>query len=172
MSNVGTGLCVTPSASFTRPADTTAYASGDLVANDTTAANVVSMSFAAAQGSGGPVTIRRARIKKSGTSTTNASFRLHLFRTDPVALSSGIANGDNGVFSTKNVAEYLGAFDITVGQAFVDGAAGIGVPNNGTDVTTVTPNGATTIYGLLEARAAYTPANAEVFTVQLECTAH
>jgi hypothetical protein len=59
------------SANFTRPADTTAYASGDLVANSTTAGSVVAMSFASATfGSGAPAQIRRVRILTSSTSVT------------------------------------------------------------------------------------------------------
>ena len=54
-------------ASFTRPADTTAYASGDLVANSTTAGSVIPMTFVIRPENRGSM-IRRARIKKSGTS--------------------------------------------------------------------------------------------------------
>lgn len=168
--HVASGVLQILSANFTRPSDTTAYASGDLAANSTTAGSVVSMAFAMQSLSGCAFSVQRARVKKSGTSTTNASFRLHLFTVDPVSLSSGIANGDNGAFSTKGVAGYLGAFDVTVGQAFVDGAGGVGAPNNGTEVSGASV--ALTIYGLLEVRGAYTPASAEVFTVELETVVH
>jgi hypothetical protein len=68
------------SASFTRPADTTAYASGDLVANSTTAGSVAPLTFSnvvRVNGAGGLV--RRAKLRKTGTSTTNASFRIHFY---------------------------------------------------------------------------------------------
>lgn len=162
---VVSGAAAVLSDDFTRPADTTAYASGDLVANSTTAGSVTPLSWSAARASGLTAVIRRARVKKSGTSTTNASFRLHLYNADPSA-STGIANGDNGAWSTK-IAGYLGAIDVTVDKAFTDAAAGIGVPNSGTDIT-FTPGTGQTIYGLLEARGAYTPGSAEVFTVELE----
>ena len=100
-----------------------------------------------------------ARIRKTGTSVTNASFRLHLYSASPTA-----ANGDNGSWSTDKAAEYLGALDVTVDKAFTDGAAGNGAPSTGSEINFTSD----TIYGLLEARGSYTPASAEVFTVDLE----
>jgi hypothetical protein len=150
------------SANFTRPADTTAYASGDLVANSTTAGSVTVMTFTIGRGSSGAAAsgmIRRARLRKTGTSTTNASFRLHLYRSAPTP-----SNGDNGAWLTNNAADYVGAIDITADKAFTDGAIGNGTPNTGSEINFTHQ----TYYGLLEARAAYTPANAEVFTIELE----
>jgi hypothetical protein len=152
----------TVAASFTRPADTTAYASGDLVANSTTAGSVVPMPFAVARSRRVGVKIHRCRLRKSGTGITNASFRLHLYTSSPVC-----ANGDNGPWSTDKAATYLGAFDITVDKAMTDGAAGNGTVNVGSDIH-VLMAGSATIYGLLECRGVYTPASAEAFTVTLE----
>jgi hypothetical protein len=53
--------------------------------------------------------------------------------------------------------------DITVGQAATDGAAG-----QATTDMLYRSDSNNKIYGLLEARAAYTPTSAEVFTVVLE----
>lgn len=149
----------TVSASFTRPADTTAYASGDLVANSTTAGSVVPMTFSLAPLANGGM-IRRVRICKTGTSVTSASFRLHLYTSSSITC----ANGDNGAWSTDQSANYVGAFDVTVDKAFTDGAAGNGVPLSGSEVNFAR----TTYYGLLEARGAYTPTSAEVFSINLE----
>ena len=80
--------------------------------------------------------------------------------------SSGIVNGDGGNWVTS-VANWLGAMDVVIGTVFSDGAAGIGTPNNGTELTSVFTNGRT-IYALIEARAAYTPASAETFTAVVE----
>ena len=145
-------------ASFTRPADTTAYASGDLVANSTTAGSVVPMRFDLGVIANGGM-VRRVRIAKSNTSITSASFRLHLYAASPTP-----ANGDNGAWSTDQAAFYMGSFDVTMDKAFTDGAVGNGVPAVGSEVNF----GRNTYYGLLEARAAYTPASAEVITVELE----
>lgn len=154
------------SASFTRPADTTAYASGDLVANSTTAGDVAALELRGfAINSQGSAIIRRLKLAKSGTSTTNASFRVHLFRADP----STVTNGDNGAFSVSGVADYLGATDITIDQAFTDGACGFGAPNIGSEYMVRMPGAQTSVgqslFAMIEARGAYTPANAEVFTL-------
>lgn len=145
----------TVSGGFTRPGDITAYASGDLVANSTTAGSVTPIRLGIGEGG----QIRRARLRKSDPGTTNAQFRVHLFAGSPT-----VANGDNGAISSNMVANYLGAIDVTIGQAFTDGAAGLGVPNNGSEINSE----AGVVYALIEARAAYTPVSAEVFTLALE----
>jgi hypothetical protein len=146
-------------ASFTRPADTTAYASGDLVANSTTAGSVIPMTFSIRPENRGSM-IRRARIKKTGTSIASASFRLHIYETVGITC----ANGDNGVWSTNNMINYVGSIDITLDKAFTDGAQGVGAPSSGSELNYDIGS----CFGLLEARGAYTPASAEVFTVELE----
>jgi hypothetical protein len=149
-------------ASFSRPADTTAYAAGDLVANSVTAGSVAPMTFAAARLADKGFMIRRARIKKSTAGLTAAAFRLHLYRQSPV-----VGNGDNGAWLSDEKT-YLGSIDVTMDRAFSDGAAGIGAPNNGSDISGLPNTGTVNIFGLLEARAAYTPGNVESFTVTLE----
>lgn len=153
------GKTALPSANFTRPADTTAYAVGDLVANSTTAGSVTPMSFTMFRVTGKGGMLRRVRLRKSGTSVTNASFRIHFYTTSPTP-----SNGDNGAWLTNNVANYAGAVDVVVDRAFTDGASGNGIPLIGSEINFT----ADTYYGLIEARGAYTPANAEVFTVILE----
>lgn len=146
-------------ASFTRPGDTNAYASGDLVANNTTAGSVATMQFVLSRKAGYGGMIRRMRLRKSGTSTTNASFRLHLYSAAPTP-----ANGDNGAFSTDKAANYVGSIDVTCDRAFTDGASGNGTPNVGSEINFT----ADAYYGLLEARGAYTPASSEQFSIELE----
>jgi hypothetical protein len=161
------GPLATPSAPFTRPADTTAYAVGDLMANNTVAGSVVPLSWTAARVAGGSFLVRRARIAKTSTSVANAVFRLHLYATDPSA-AAGITNGDNGAWLTKT-AGYVGSFDVTLDKVFSDGSAGTGVLQSltGSEISVHLASGQT-LYGLLEARAAYAPASAETFTVVVE----
>jgi hypothetical protein len=144
------------SASFTRPADTTAYASGDLVANSTTAGSVVAMTLSVGTAAGMPARIRRVRFMGDKADATNFNFRVHLFSV----LGITCANGDNGAFSVNKAANYLGQVDVATGQLFTDGAMGTAT----CDI--ISPAG--TVYALIEARAAYTPASAEVFTLMLE----
>jgi hypothetical protein len=153
----------TPSSSFTRPADTTAYASGDLVASSTTAGSVTPLSFTAARVAAGSFSVLRGRIKKSGTSATNAAFRIHLFTVSPT-----VTSGDNGAFAiATGIAGYLGYLDVTSMQTAGDGCMGHGAPNVGSAIVVDLSSGQV-IYGLLEARGAYTPDNAETFDVCLE----
>lgn len=147
------------SASFIRPNDATPYTSGDLVANSTTAGSVLAMIFEANKDL---LQVRRVRIRKSGTGVTGAQFRLHLYDASPLPPT----NGDNGVWLTP-VASYLGFVDVTIDKAFSDGAAGQGAPTVGAEIN-VNTAADLKVYGLLEARGAYTPANNEVFTVTLE----
>ncbi len=156
------GLSNVVSDSFNRTADTTAYASGDLVANDVTAGSVAPMTFRVARDKQKCAMLLRARLVKSDVGVTNAAFRLHLFRTAPT-----VANGDNGAFSPNNAANYLGYFDFTAMTAFSDDAHAQAAPAVGSSIT-VRPVNSTDIYGLLEARGAYTPASGETFTVSLE----
>jgi hypothetical protein len=152
-----------PSANFTRPADTTAYASGDLVANSTTAGSVVAMTLAIPTIAEGCGIIRRVKLHKSGTGVTNAAFRAHFYKVAPTT----VTNGDNAAFSTNGVANYMGAVDVTVTRVFTDGSAGFGVPLTGNEMSFKLASG-DSVFVLLEARGAYTPASAEVFTVTLE----
>lgn len=160
-----------PSANFTRPADTTAYASGDLVANSTTAGSVVPLSWKLQYSNiNSPVTIKRAIIQTSATTVTAMTFRLHLYGASPTP-----ANGDNGAYSTTQSGTYLGYIDCdgstNPGAKFSDGAVAIGAMASGAEINARTGAG-TTIYGLLEAKAAYTPASAEVFTIDLDLIEH
>ena len=115
----------------------------------------------------GATRITRARIFKSATSVTNASFRLHLYGALPT-----VANGDNGAFSSTKAADYLGFINLDLttlpGAKFSDGAAGNGAAAAGSEMMIRLATGGGIIYGLLEVLAAYTPASAEVFTVTIE----
>lgn len=156
------GFITNPSASFVRPGDGTQYSIGDLVANNTAAGSVVAMQLDVGRLALSSVMIRRIKVHKLGTSTTNAQFRVHFFRTSPTS-----AAGDNAAFSTNNVADYIGAFDVTIDRAFTNGSAGFGVPTAGNDMS-VKLSDSTFIYALIEARAAYTPQASESFTVTLD----
>lgn len=148
--------------SFTRPNDTTAYASGDLVANSVTAGSVVPVTVTASLANDGKVAIPRVRLKKSGTSLTNASFRVHLYKTTPTC-----TNGDNGAWLTTE-STYIGAFDVTIDRAFSDAAKGTGAPLIGNFAIAEMSASTMTIFALIEARAAYTPVANEVFTLACE----
>lgn len=146
-------------ARFTRPTDTTAYTDGDIVANSTVAGSVLPLTFEdAVRG-----IVRRAILSKSTTGMTAPIFRLHLFSRGSLTF----ANGDNAAMSVNGAASYLGYLDCTIGRVFTDGAAGVFVPGSGQGAYLNVP-GNSKVYGVLEAKGAYAPGNAEVFTVALE----
>lgn len=155
------------SATFTRPNDTNAYTSGDLMANSTTAGSVTPMTFVMPYGRG--FKLWRVKVEKSDVSVTNASYRLHLYKDSPT-----VTNGDNGAIAST-VSNYLGFVDI-VGTAplFSDDAHAYGIyVNNSLAAPMVfTVDSDRLIYGLLEARGAYTPAAQEVFVVKLIAEAY
>lgn len=157
-------LTVVVSSSFTRPADTTQYGVGDLVANSTTAGDCLPLRFGpVVQAQGDAVRIEAARIFKSGTGVTAAAFRLHLWSVDP----GTPGNGDNGALSETGT-NYVGAIDVTIDRAWTDGAFGRGLPLTNTPMTSAPGGGGRELYGYLEARGAYTPASGETFRVTLE----
>lgn len=158
----GVGKFDTSAATVTRPADTTAYASGDLIANSVTAGSVTPMALTISRANDKGFAIFRVRLSKTNTSITNANFRAHFYRTIPT-----VTNGDNGVWLSTN-SNYMGCFDITMDKVFSDAAKGVGVPCTGNQIIGVPTTGTQLIYSLLEARAAYTPASAEVFTLLTE----
>ena len=148
-----------------RPADTIAYAIGDLIANSTTAGSVVPIALAAARVNGGTGLIRRVRLSTNHTGLAGTEqFRIHLFRGSPTP-----SNGDNGAFGVNGVtAIHLGHADLTLDRVFNDGAKGIALPAVGTDILFDAASGTTSLYALIEARTAYTPASGETFTLALE----
>lgn len=164
---VGFTAVVPGNATLTRPADTSAYASGDLVANSVTAGSVVPLNFSAARVNGETGVIVGARLQKSGTGVTNAAFRLHLFTIIP----TWTASGDNSAMSANTQAlakGYLGFIDIPAMIGFQDCAWGTGVPDNfRSSLPFAAAAESQLVYGVLEARGAYTPVSAEVFTAAL-----
>jgi hypothetical protein len=84
--------------------------------------------------------------------------------------SPGVANGDNGAFVPSVMTGWLGSIAVTVDEAGTAGSVGVGVPVTGAEINfqLAQPQTNVTLYGLLEAKGAYTPGNAEVFTVTLE----
>lgn len=148
---------ISTSTSFTRPADTTAYAANDLVANSTTAGSVVPMSFTIPKLSG--FKLYKVSIARSNATVTNAKFNLHLYGLSPTC-----SNGDNGAWLTT-ASNWLGSFAVDGStQTFSDTSTAYAI--SATYPFLLLPAGRT-IYGLLQATAAYTPASAEVFTVTL-----
>lgn len=163
------GIATIPSATMTRPADTTAYASGDLVANSTTAGSVTGLVFANAVRVNENFRIERVRLRKSGPSITNASFRVYICRALPVlSVGDNAQLNNSGVMAIDDVSYIVDWFDITMARGGTAGAFGVGVPNIGSAIALSPVDPSTTLIGLIEATAAYTPVSGETFNCVLE----
>lgn len=162
---------------MTRPADTTAYATGDAMANSDTAASVVPMEFEVAKApSGGSGIIIGARLL-TNSATAFGSMRLHLFNRKPFAdagyqadnsaLALTYAAFQTGEATPTNPKDnYIGSIDFTTFVAHTTSARSIGTCDQ-TELEFKTKPGSCKIYGLLEAKAAITPASAQTFNVIL-----
>jgi hypothetical protein len=151
------------SATFTRPADTTTYAAGDLVANSTTAASVAAMSWVTAGSQA--YWIPGFKLFKTGTGLTGASFRLHVYTAAPTVTTAG----DNSAYGSNVAgnANWIADYDLTMVTKHNDGCAGLMVPTEGV-IKLDYQSDPTTLYGLLEATGAYAPTSGETFTLWIQ----
>ncbi len=157
-------------ATFNRPADTTAYAVGDLLANSTTAGSVTPVYV--------DLGITNAIIRGADMSATNTAWpasttiRWHVFDSLP---TYGV--GDNGAaFPTSPGAgqigcsgHRLGYIDVTPDVWLTNRAVGHGTPTSPpTDIHFVSPDSVQTgVWVVPEVRTAFTPASATTFVVGL-----
>jgi hypothetical protein len=153
------GSSVVAIGSLTRQANTTAYGANTAVQ----ASPAAPIALTVARKTAGTGRLSRLRLSKSGTSLTNAYFRVHLFKAAPSTLPS-----DAAAFVPSGALDYIGAFPVTMTRTFTDGAKGIGTPEVGGAITFDAAAGSTSLYALIEATAAYTPVSGEMFTIALE----
>jgi hypothetical protein len=147
------------SASFTRPSDTTAYAAQDALSNSTTTPTILTFADAT-RFTGGSGLILSARHAKNSTTTANATFRLYLYRATVTAVN------DNAQFPLlwANRANRIGHIDFTHTTQ--------GTGSDSTSALTTFVNlpfiaTGTSLFGQLQATAAYSPASAEQHYIEL-----
>lgn len=158
----------------TRPADTTAYAIGDAIANSTTAGDVTPLTFTVARANGLSGRVIGAHLI-TDSATAFGAIRLHLFNTTPFAAAGFQA--DNSALALTYTAlttgsagsspHYIGSIDFETFIAHSASARSIGQASP-TELVFDCAAANQLIYGLLEARAAFTPASAQKFTVGLD----
>lgn len=148
-------------ASFTRPADTTAYAAGDQVCNSTSAPTIMTFSGVTSFDGGGGV-IHAAALISSVDAATGPEFDLLLFDTTATMANDNAACAvtDAEMLTFIGVIPFLAADQKSCGANAVTQNRSVGLPFK-------CVSGSTSIYGMLVARNAYTPGNAEVFKVRL-----
>ena len=162
------GIALIASSTLTRPSDTTAYAQYDLVANSTTAASVVATELPSAVRNNEGIRIEGLTLRKSSTTLTNANFRVYLFNSNPGTFTVGdnAAFNSSGALGIPTVSGLIGYFDVVMTQSGTAGAVGFGASNTGNPLVGK-PSTGTSMYFVIEASVAYTPASAETFTVEL-----
>lgn len=149
------------SATFTRPADTTAYTAGDAVSNSTSATTAMTLTSAARKtgGSGYIVGIRLSTNLKSIT----PRFRVHFWNASNPTMSA-----DNAAFQAKYADESkrIAMLDLTAMTTPADTTNSD--MSRSADYTIRIPfvaGSSADIYATLETLDAFTPANGQGFTL-------
>lgn len=148
-----------------RPADTAAYAVGDIVAQSTAAASCSAVAMAAARDTASGGCLRRCRVKVNDLAWFNANLYVHIFKDAPT-----FSSGDNAAFAAAlTESNYLGALSVTLDQKFSGSIVkGVGAPVAGSEIIFDPSAGTQNIFFVIETKTAVTPGSAKTFTVAFE----
>jgi hypothetical protein len=141
---------------ITRPANTTAYAAKDVVADNTTA-NLIFTNAVPDLGGSGVVT--GVQILTDQTTNTT-SFILHLYHTAPTAIA------DNAAFTLLWAERTYHIGTITLAAAVPDGAVAR-AQNFAVRIPFNLPVNVNTLYGVLETVGTWTPASAQILRIEI-----
>lgn len=157
---VVTTACAIITTSFARPADTTAYAINDAVANSTSAPTILTFANAG-RVIGGSGYIVKAELCTDQAACV-AAFRLHLFT------ASVTPYNDNAAYTAlyANRASRVGYIDFPAVSQEGSGSTSAFALWIG-QLLYVCDASATSLYGLLETKTAFTPASAQNFNIKL-----
>jgi hypothetical protein len=157
---------------FTRPNDTTAYTAGDLIANSTSAGSVTNREFVFDRWVGQELRIMRWYLEKTDGDIANADFLLALFTVAPTYTSAGDNSATGTVLVTTSFS-HIGTMRIAAMVGSSTFGHGMGGPLH--DQASYVPwrpdwssDGRATLYGVMVANAAYTPAANGTFKCVLE----
>jgi len=159
---------------LTRTSDGNAYAVGDQIASTITAGSVTPLQFTVGRAVAGTGRIIGSLLAVN-SATAFGAIRLHLFNTTPFA--AGGFQGDNAAIALTYTAlktgsagtnpNYIGYIDFQTFLAMSSSAISNGVCDL-TELSFRCAAASQVIFGLLEARAVFTPASAETFNVTLD----
>ena len=135
-------------------------AAGDVVGTATT--GVLDLLNAARQNSGGGK-ILAARLNKSGTTVTNATFTVHFYKNAPAAVADNAAW--NSVYAEAD--DYIGSIAFAVMTAGGTGGGFIQAQPT-SPIPFQCASRKKQLYAVITAAAAYTPASAETFTLSVD----
>lgn len=157
-----------------RTSDANPYSIGDQIASTTSAGSVTPLQFTVGRVVGGTGKIIGARLELD-SATAFGAIRLHLFNTTPFA--AGGFQADNAAIALTYTAlktgsagsnpNYIGFIDFTSFAAQSGSAVAIGAAGQ-TELAFACAAASQVIFGLLEARAAFTPKNGGLFNSVLD----
>jgi len=144
---------------ITRPSNTTAYTTGDVV-GDTAGSAIITLPSIGP--SGGYVLLQSVRLMIGNTSIPSgmAGFRLHLYTASPTAIA------DNAAFdlASGDVASYAGFIDLPTPQD-LESTLFTQTDYCGTAIKLAT--GQSSLFAQLETRGAYTPASGTLYNLRV-----
>jgi hypothetical protein len=155
------GYQVATSSSFTRPANTTAYAAQAVVSDSTTAATVLTFT-SAGRANGRSGIILSARHIKQSTTTSGATYRIYLYTVAPTAINDG--SQFTLLYATR--ASQIGYIDFN----HVGGGTGSDLTVGLTTFTNLPftcDAVSSSLFGILTVTQAYTPTSGEQHFVEL-----
>jgi hypothetical protein len=156
---LSSGSITNPSSTIARPANTTPYGGGDLIANSATAGSVVVPSFSIQSFAGGVIIPRIRVFTNAPSGWNNVQLSINLWKGAPTYV-----NGDNGIYSVVTGAVlWLANYSVILTQ-FVDGAAGGGTLTAANGVALKLTSGTSIFYDIQIVGAA-TPISGQLFTV-------
>lgn len=150
----------TSSVLFSRPADTSAYAAQDVVSNSTSAPALLEFADAARENGGSGIIVSARHLKNS---TATGGFRLHLYCNN-----NATPVNDNAQFPLlfANRLNRIGFIDFShiSGGTGSDSTSALTVF---TGLPFVCDSASSSLFGILTALTAYTPASAEQHFIEL-----
>lgn len=165
-SPIVSGRTKTVTATFARPADTTAYTAKDVVSNNATTTTFLAFT-ALGRTVDGSGYIVKARLE-TDQATCTARFRLWLYRVPNASLATAVG-GDNAQFAVKwaNRTSRIGYLDFPALATEGTGSDAAVALNNDIRMAFGAASDDTGLYGVLEALDAFTPNSAQNFFVAL-----
>lgn len=146
---------------FTRPANATAFAAGDVVGPASGTAVITLASPAQYNYGAGKITQIRLHSDSSTGTATNGTFRVHFFSTAPTS----VADNSPWVTLYTEKAYFVGYRDMDV---FTGGATGLTSEMTATQLPLPFKcTGSNNLYAIVTATGAYTPVSGEKFTLSI-----
>lgn len=147
--------------SYTRPADTNVYAAGDVFAQSTSAATILTFAGIARESGGGAI-IQGATLYDSSAQATKPDLELYLFDTSITMQNDNVAWAP----SDSDMEKCLGVIYFA-GGLFRTGSGNGVIDQQGIAMSIACASTLKDIYGILVVRNGYTPTSGEKVGIRL-----